>query len=162
MENENSAIAAGTQDISVDGETITYNVEEYYSKDGLKMQEVLNSILENTDFTAFVDDSNSENPDALINLYRSNFTFNNSTIYDAAKSIAEAFDAIMVVDTINKELQFYKDLEFGEDSGLIVQYGSYLKDIQKSIDASKVATALSALGKDNLGLGSITPTGDGY
>jgi hypothetical protein len=64
----------------------------------------------------------------------------------------------MVVDTINKTLSFYDDLEFGENKGLTIKYGAYLKAISKDIDAKKVATVVSGLGKNNLTATLATPT----
>jgi hypothetical protein len=91
--------------------------------------------------------------------FRSNIEFNNITIYQAVKDIAESFESIAVFDTINKTVSFYAENEYGINNGLILKYGTYLKSVNKEIDSSKIVTSARALGKNNLKITLISPTG---
>jgi hypothetical protein len=91
--------------------------------------------------------------------FRSNIEFNNITIYQAVKDIAESFESIAVFDSINKTVSFYAENEYGINNGLILKYGTYLKSVNKEIDSSKIVTSARALGKNNLKITLISPTG---
>jgi hypothetical protein len=138
----------------------TFNTQATYSKNGLKLQEILqgidneeDGILYNTGFTL---DTISNTINAK---YRSNIDFNNITVYQAIKEVAESFDAIAVFNTINKTVSFYAENEFGTNSGLFIKYATYLKSINKEIDAAKIITNARATGKDNIKISLLNPTG---
>lgn len=132
-----------------------YEIENYYSKDGIKLEWVLNDILANSDFTFEIDPE-------IADKYRSNIDLNNISIYQSLKNLAESYNAVLITDTIDKKLYFYPDLKFGENNNLTIQYGTYLKAIDKQIDTTKIVTKTRGLGKDNLSITLITPTQDGY
>jgi hypothetical protein len=138
----------------------TFNTQATYSKNGLKLQEILqgidneeDGILYNTGFTL---DTISNTINAK---YRSNIDFNNITVYQAIKEVAESFDAIAVFNTTNKTVSFYAENEFGTNSGLFIKYATYLKSINKEIDAAKIITNARATGKDNIKISLLNPTG---
>jgi hypothetical protein len=145
-----------------------------YSKNGLKLEHVLlgniesrdaglidnnaltsDGLLYNTDFTI-----GTVHPDIAAK-YRSNLEYNNITVYQAIRDLAESFDAIPVFDTVLKTVSFYpENADTWPNNGLILKYGTYLKNIKKDIDASKIVTAARGIGKDNINtIALITPDG---
>jgi hypothetical protein len=138
----------------------TFNTQATYSKNGLKLQEILqgidneeDGILYNTGFTL------GTISNTIAAKYRSNIDFNNITTYQAIKEVAESFDAIAVFNTTNKTVSFYAENEFGTNSGLFIKYATYLKSINKEIDAAKIITNARATGKDNIKISLLNPTG---
>lgn len=151
----------------------TFVTQSVYSKNGLKLEHVLlgniesrdaglidndaltlDGLLYNTDFTI-----GTIHADIAVK-YRSNLEYNNITVYQAIRDLAESFDAIPVFDTILKTVSFYpENADTWPNNGLILKYGTYLKTINKDIDASKIVTAAKGIGKDNLSIALITPDG---
>jgi hypothetical protein len=155
----------------------TFTTKPIRSKNGLKLEHVLlgniqtRDISNNIDNNTLIDDGLLYNTDFTIGTidaivaakYRSNLEFNNTTVYQAIRDIAESFDAIAVFDTIAKTVSFYpENATTWPNNGLILKYGTYLKNISKDIDASKIVTAAKAVGKDNSGIELITPDGNDY
>jgi len=128
-----------------------YNTEIYYTKDGLKITEILSTLLSDTNFGAEVHVD-------LDNEYRSNLDYNNISIYQAVKSVASSFNAVVITDTITNTFYIYPDLVYGQNNNLIIKYGTYLKSLNKDIDSSKIVTAARAIGKDGLGIELVSPT----
>lgn len=127
--------------------------QEYYTKDGLSITEVMEDILVDTPYSLGTISSSFDDT------YRSNFKFNNKSKHKAIGDVEQSFDAVAIYDNINLTISFYKIEEYGEDKGLTLRYGKYLTDITKEIDGSKVATIVKALGKNNLTLSGATATG---
>jgi hypothetical protein len=153
----------------------SFNSQSIYSKNGLKLEQVL---LGRTDSRDESNNFKTVTADGLLNqtgftigyidpaielMYRSNLEFNNITRYQAIKDLAESFDAIVVYNTVAKTASFYPQdntlTTAWQNNGLIIKYGTYLKSITKEIDASKIITSAKALGKDNLTISLITPDG---
>jgi hypothetical protein len=138
----------------------TFTSQSIYSKNGLKLNDILtggdneeDGILYNTGFTV---GTISNTIDAK---YRSNIDFNNITVHQGIKDVAESFEAIPVFDTINKTVSFYAENEYGVNKGLTIKYATYLKSINKEIDSSKIITKARSLGKDNITINLVNPTG---
>jgi hypothetical protein len=155
----------------------TFTTKPIRSKNGLKLEHALlgniqtRNISDNIDNNTLTDDGLLYNTDFTIGTidpivaakYRSNLEFNNTTVYQAIRDIAESFDAIAVFDTIAKTVSFYpENATTWPNNGLILKYGTYLKNISNDIDASKIVTAAKAVGKDNSGIELITPDGNDY
>jgi hypothetical protein len=138
----------------------TFNTQSTYSKNGLKLEEILSGIINPEDGLLYNSGfSIGEISSSIASKYRSNLDFNNITLYQAIKDIAESFDSIAVFDTINKTISFYAENEYGINKGFAIKYATYLKSISKEIDASKIFTNARALGKDNIKISLINPTG---
>jgi hypothetical protein len=147
--------------------------QSVYSKNGLKLEHVLLGNIESRDAGLIDNDALTldgllYNTDFTIGTihadiaakYRSNLEYNNITVYQAIRDLAESFDAIPVFDTILKTVSFYpENADTWPNNGLILKYGTYLKTINKDIDASKIVTAAKGIGKDNLSIALITPDG---
>lgn len=146
-----------------------FKTQQFYSKNGLTLKQVLlgkentstatvteDGLLYNTNFT--IDEIDA----SLLNVYRSNLEFNNVSRYEAIKTLAESFDAIAVFNSADNSVSFYPENAYGQNNGLIFRYGAYLKSLQKEIDASKIITNAVGLGKDNLTISLVNPTGSNY
>jgi hypothetical protein len=164
----------------------TFSTQSIYSKNGLKLEQVLlgrtdtrdgsynlinntattDGLLYSTGFTiGTIDPVIAGNAaETIVPMYRSNLEFNNITRYQAIKDLAESFDAIAVFNTVAKTVSFYPQdnslTSAWPNNGLIIKYGTYLQSITKEIDASKIVTSAKALGKDNLIISLITPDGN--
>lgn len=164
----------------------TFSTQSIYSKNGLKLEQVLlgrtdtrdgsynltnntpttDGLLYSTGFTiGTIDVLIAGNlAGTTLPMYRSNLEFNNITRYQAIKDLAESFDAIAVFNTVAKTVSFYPQdnslTTAWPNNGLIIKYGTYLQSITKEIDASKIVTSAKALGKDNIGIALITPDGN--
>jgi hypothetical protein len=141
-------------------EGYTFTTQSIYSKNGLKLNDILtgldtasDGILYNTGFTV------GTISNTIAAKYRSNIDFNNITVHQAIKDVAESFEAIPVFDSINKTVSFYAENEYGSNNGLMIKYATYLKSINKEIDASKIITNGRGLGKDNIKISLVNPTG---
>ena len=146
-----------------------FKTQQFYSKNGLTLKQVLlgkedtstatvteDGLLYNTNFT--IDEIDAD----LLSVYRSNLEFNNVSRYEAIKALAESFDAIAVFNSADNSVSFYPENVYGQNNGLIFRYGAYLKSLQKEIDASKIITNAIGLGKDNLKISLVNPTGFNY
>lgn len=131
-----------------------YETEQYLSTSGLYLEEILEDILSDTQFSYVVHED-------IAKKVRSDISLDNTTIYQALKNIAENYEAVMITDTMTKTLYFYPDKVYGENKGLILKYGSYLKGITKNTDVTNLVTKIRGLGKDNLSITLVTPTQDG-
>jgi hypothetical protein len=138
----------------------TFSTQSIYSKNGLKLNDILtgvdnvqDGILYNTGFTV------GTISNTIAAKYRSNIDFNNITSYQAIKDIAESFESIAVFNTVDKTVSFYAENEYGSNNGLVIKYATYLKSINKEIDAAKIITNARALGKDNIKISLVNPTG---
>ncbi len=141
-------------------EGYTFTTQSIYSKNGLKLNDILtgadtasDGILYNTGFTV------GTISNTIAAKYRSNIDFNNITVYQAIKDIAESFEAIAVFNTVNKTVSFYAENEYGSNNGLVIKYATYLKSINKEIDAAKIITNARSLGKNNIKISLVNPTG---
>jgi hypothetical protein len=76
--------------------------------------------------------------------------------------LCEAFDCIVVYDTVNKRVNFYKEENYGRDQGLIIEYGKYLKNIEDDPDFDNVTTRLYVYGKEDISINKYNPTGMDY
>jgi hypothetical protein len=150
----------------------TDEVFDNLTKDALTIQQVVNNLLQYGD-----EDDNSAKwtayySNALGEELRSGFAFNNATLLSALNEALKAFDAIAIPDTIKKRLYIYEKntpdtfTENGEivssyrqPTGLSIEYGKYLKDIQQNISTEDIVTVIRGVGRDNLTAASATPTG---
>ncbi|KON87331.1 hypothetical protein AF332_11170 [Sporosarcina globispora] len=79
-------------------------------------------------------------------------------IYELAKT----FGALIEWDTVNRRINFWEEENIGEDKGLRISYGKYLKSLNKTEDADEMVTQLEVYGSEGLSLHTVNPTGSGY
>jgi hypothetical protein len=98
---------------------------------------------------------------AFEGIYRT-FDESQASLLDFLYELGDTFNAVIVWDTINETISFYKNENLGEDKGLSVEYGKYLKAIDEEPDFDNVATQLLCEGYDGLSIQRLNPTGTNY
>ena len=86
------------------------------------------------------------------------FDITNKSALDAIYDCANTFGALVVYDTINYTVNFYKLETYGLDRGLTFRYGRYLKSINNTINPD-FCTQLYVYGKSNLSIAGANTTG---
>jgi len=80
-------------------------------------------------------------------------------------TLVETYNILPIFDTQNRTIYIYSPEEIGksiDDNILRISYKKYLQSMDLTEEDSEFTTRLRARGKDNLGLQSITPTGQPY
>jgi phage minor structural protein len=93
--------------------------------------------------------------------YRS-FDVSKATVLDFVLQVATTFNALVIFDTVNRTVNFYKPDNIGQNRGLKVSYGKYLKSLNRENDAGQIVTRLKVFGKDGLSIQSVNPSGANY
>lgn len=126
-----------------------------YRKESLTIDQVSSNILSSTVWSVdYID------PD-LLGVYRA-FDFQNVTPLQSLYQIAETFNAIIVWDTLNRQIDFYHTKNYGTNKGLYLDYVRYLKTIEDEIDSQEIITRIKPYGKDGLTINDVNPTGENY
>lgn len=156
-------------------QAINPNADPFFDNlttDGLTIQQLLASILAYGD-----EDNNSakwtaQYASTIGNTLRSGFKFNNTTVFIALNEVLKSFDAIAIPDTINKTFYIYNKNQpdsfvnnnvvvssYRQPTGLSIEYGKYLQNVQESISTEDIVTIIRGLGANNITADSATPTG---
>ncbi|GLO66123.1 DUF7359 domain-containing protein [Oceanobacillus kimchii] len=96
------------------------------------------------------------------NLEYRQFDVSSKTKLDFLNEIKEAFDAILIFDTINKTINFYKKEEVSKYKGLNIGYGKYIQSIEDTVDSDEIITRLFVTGNNGLTFNAVNPTGQSY
>lgn len=73
--------------------------------------------------------------------------------------LSDLYDAVIIWDTINKKINFYKNENIGTNKGLSIEHGKYLKSLEENPDFDSVVTRLYVYGNEGISFASINPTG---
>jgi hypothetical protein len=122
---------------------------------GKNATEVLTDCLENTLWTV-------EYVDADFDVLVRHFNVSEITKLDFLNQIAETFNGILQYDTENYTVSLYKNESLGQDKGLTIKYGKYLKEIEEEPNFDEVCTRLYVYGKDGLTFNSVNASGTNY
>ena len=87
------------------------------------------------------------------------FEITGKSALDAIYDIANTFGALVVYDTLNYTVNFYKLETYGLDRGLTFKYGKYLKSINNTINPDSFCTQFYCYGKDNISIAGVNTTG---
>lgn len=154
-------------------------INKTFVKDGLRMEQVFESILE------YGDEDSTEGKWSAVFVtqsdeLRSNLAFNNTTLLAAINDTLKTYDAIALPDTINKRFYIYDKLtpdtvtqtvtengqtkeillsSYRQDTGLSFEYGKFLKSISQTINAKDIVTVMRGIGTDNVTAASASVTG---
>lgn len=90
------------------------------------------------------------------------FDISEQTLLTLMNDLYETFNVIPVWNTINKKVSFYKEGNLGQDKGLRLEYGKYLRSVNKEEDFDNVTTRLYIYGKDGISINKYNPTGTDY
>ena len=97
--------------------------------------------------------------DASFDIKYRSFEFPSNKALDCVYAIAEKFNALVVWDTENRLINFYKFDLYGTDKGLTITPNKYLKAIQRDSDSDEMATVFIPYGQDGLTIQRVNPTG---
>jgi len=86
----------------------------------------------------------------------------NGTVLEGVYKLAQTFEALIQWDTHNRRINFVREESIGNDKGLIIKYGKYLKSLNLSEDPDEMVTQLEIYGSEGLTIHSVNPTGTGY
>lgn len=134
-----------------------------YVTDGLSLEEIIRDIYSGINWTIGFLDSGYNQLDTNV-IRRSVDEYNNVSVLAVTDSVCTIFGAIPIYDTVNKTVSFYRadNYEYFKYNGLYIDDSNYLNNIKKTDDADSLITRLYALGKDDLTINEINPTGVSY
>lgn len=73
--------------------------------------------------------------------------------------LSDLYDTVIIWDTINKKINFYKNEDIGVNKGLSIEHGKYLKSLEENPDFDSVVTRLYVYGNEGISFASVNPTG---
>jgi phage minor structural protein len=85
-----------------------------------------------------------------------------NTVLEVVFDIAKTFNALVVWDTINRTVNFYKPDAIGLERGFRIKYGKYLESLNQEDNAEEIVTRLKLYGKDNMSIHEVNVTGTSY
>lgn len=77
-------------------------------------------------------------------------------------TVAETFGAVIIWDTVQREVNLFRPDQIGTFKGLTFDYGKYLQTLNKSLDLDEFCTRLRVYGKDGLTINAVNLGGSGY
>lgn len=83
-------------------------------------------------------------------------------VLQAIYELAEKFNALIVWDTVNLRINFYKPQNVGLNRGFRFKEGKYLESFDYTSNSEEMPTRLKLYGSDGLTIRRLTPTGMNY
>lgn len=90
------------------------------------------------------------------------FEVSSKSILDFLYEIAETFEALITWDTTNQKVNFVKPDTYGQNRGLTVSYGKYLKSLSVDHQLDEMVTRLYLYGENGMSIQRVNPTGQPY
>lgn len=90
------------------------------------------------------------------------FDVTTKSVLDFVFEIAEKYNALIVWDTVNRQISFYDLDAIGSNKGLKVKYGKLLNNIKYEENTDEIATRLKIFGRDGISINKLQPTGVNY
>ncbi|WP_186321350.1 phage tail protein [Bacillus sp. FJAT-22090] len=100
--------------------------------------------------------------DADFDLKARQFEVPNQNALQAIYDLAEKFNALIVWDTINLKINFYKPQNIGMNKGFKLKEGKYLESFDYNSNSDDMPTRLKLYGSEGLSIRRLTPTGMNY
>lgn len=101
--------------------------------------------------------------DAMFNgMFRSFESGDDSNILDCVIQLAETFGALLEWNTNTKKISLKNAAENGKFKGMTVNYGRFLKSVNRSRTTDEMVTRLYVEGNEGLSIHSVNPTGQAY
>jgi phage minor structural protein len=94
-------------------------------------------------------------------VYRS-FDLSSTTALDFVFRIAETFKGLLQWNTKDRLINLVKPENVGQNKGLKISYGKYLKSIGREVSTDELITKLSVYGSEGLSINRVNPTGTSY
>lgn len=147
-----------TEETEIDS---TLEFSPYYLKDGLGIEEILKDLINNIN-PNFIDWSLGTITEAAKEEVRSQLSFSNTDFYEMIVSLADNYQIYIDFDTMNREINIMKLEEFGEDRGLRLEYGKYIKGINQDFTTDNMINYMQGSDADNVGFADVSWTSDNY
>lgn len=100
--------------------------------------------------------------DSEFDLKYRGFEVSSNTVLELVFEIAKTFNALIVWDTINRKINFFKPDNIGQDRGFKIKYGKYLESLNQEDNSEEIITRLKMYGKEDISIRAINPTGTNY
>jgi phage minor structural protein len=95
-------------------------------------------------------------------LVHRSFDLSSTTALDFVFRIAETFKGLLQWDTKNRLINLVKPESVGQNKGLKISYGKYLKSIGREVSTDEMVTRLHVFGGENFSINRVNPTGQSY
>ncbi len=157
----NSISKVGDNDEYLDVKALSLGIElndkniREYEVVSYNARELLSDMLKDTIWNIGYIDSEFE-------LKYRQYSVSSSTVLECIFDIAETFNAIVVWDTINREINLYRPQDVGDDKGFTISYEKYLESVNQEENSEEIVTRLKMFGKENISIQSVNPTGTNY
>lgn len=90
------------------------------------------------------------------------FEVSEKSVLDFIFEIADSFNAVVDFNTVNRVINLVKEENVGQNKGLRISYGKYLKTLGKQSNSDEMVTRLHVFGNENLSIQRLNPTGATY
>jgi len=100
--------------------------------------------------------------DSEFDLKMRGLNVSSSTVLELVFQVAETFNALVVWDSLKREINFFRPDTVGEDKGFSIKYGKYLESLNQEDNSEEVITRLKVYGEEDLTIRSVNPTGTTY
>lgn len=126
-----------------------YEVISYTAK------EILEDLLEDTIWSVGYIDSE------FLMKYRK-MEIASSTVLEAVFDTAKTFNALVVFNSKNRTVNFYRPENFGVDKGFSISYEKYLDGMNHKEKSEEIITRLYLYGKEDISIHDVNPAGQPY
>ena len=78
------------------------------------------------------------------------------------EDVEQSFDCLIQFNSANKTVNIYPNVHLGNDTGLYLTEDNFIKSLEKVDTTQDIVTRLSLVGKEELKINEINPTGTDY
>lgn len=100
--------------------------------------------------------------DADFDLKARQHEISSQNVLQAIYELAEKFNALIVWDTVNLRINFYKPQNVGLNRGFKLKEGKYLESFDYTSNSEEMPTRLKLYGSEGLSIRRLSPTGMNY
>lgn len=131
-----------------------------YEEDSVSLREIVTEFLKYTNWKiGYIDSVFEIAPD---NRVKRSFEVYSQTVLQSLYDVAEKFNALLVWDTKNLKVNFYRPENIGLNKGFYVSDWKYLESFNLNSNAEETVTRLRLYGNEELTIRSLSPTGSDY
>lgn len=138
------------------GYELSHKLFKGYSAESVNAREYLTEVLRNTAWKIGTIDSKYDS------IYRGFEEGSDPTSLDAVNQGAETFGALVIWNTIKREVSYLDPEKLVPFRGMTASYGNLLESIGRSRSTDEMVTRLHVYGGEDLTIHSVNPTGQGY
>lgn len=128
---------------------LNYKVESY------TLPQMLTGLLGETIWT-------TDYIDSEFNLVYRALEISSATVLDAIQQVAELFNALIIYNTTNRKISFYKLENIGQNIGTRIQYGKLMKNVTLEKSTTDYCNRLKVFGQNGISIEDVTSTGTNY